>query len=98
MKRQSAGLDLLFSLAAGATGGGVFAFGMYLFNIGGLATLVDNDGDAIAVAAITAPLLALFAISALVTLPSGRDGGTAGLGSHCRSSGVAGRRRRQPSR
>ncbi len=100
MKRQTAGRALLIALSAGATGGAIFALGLYFLDIGGLATLLDHGGDALTGATMAAPLLALFAISAVATLPS--EGASDGAGHPIRSlrrvEAVAGRRRRRPPR
>jgi hypothetical protein len=100
MKYRSAGRDPLIALGAGATGGAIFALGLCLLDIGGLATLLAHDREAITVAMMAAPLLALFAISGLATLPPDEASGEAGrlLRSLRPAEAVAGRRRRRPPR
>ena len=100
MQHQSAGRDLLIALGAGASGGVIFALGLYLLDIGSRATLLTDYREAINVAIMAAPLLALFAISALATLPSdlvsGKDGRLVRLPRP--AAALATRRRRRPPR
>ena len=99
MQHQSAGRDLLIALGAGASGGVIFALGLYLLDIGSRATLLTDYREAINVATMAAPLLALFAISALALpsdLVSGKDGRLVRLPRP--AAALAARRRRRPPR
>lgn len=99
MQHQSAGRDLVIALGAGATGGAIFALGLYLLDVGGLATLLADYRDAITVATMAAPLLAVFAISALATLASDGESRQEGrLKSPRPAEAWAARRRRRPPR
>jgi len=100
MKHPSAARAALVALGAGATVGAIFALGLYLLDIGGLATLLAHDRDAIPAATMAAPLLALLAISALATLPPDEASGEVAppVRVLLRAEAVAGRRRRRPLR
>jgi hypothetical protein len=71
MRHQSSGRELVTALGAGACVGAIFCFGFWRLDIGGLATLLGQDHDAITIATMVASLLGLFAISAFATLPAG---------------------------
>ena len=72
MKPGPAGRDLVAAVVAGVVAGALFGCGLWILDVGGLATLAERDRDGIALAVMALPLLGLFGISALATfLPDG---------------------------